>query len=138
MHLGIVISYITVADDNSLHIVYSYDQLRGRAYPADRPALPVTHILEDPARGTLTVFAYSEVFECNRTFQDWRKIATLDLDDEPGHSDAVRTIHRIGDAFVIATSLNGYQSLHGAKQVSHSFDNVPTGLSAEPHEPPAP
>lgn len=124
-------AYIAVTTRDSLHVVYSYSQRRGREDPVDRPVAPVTHIVEDGASDTLCVFAYSDVFRCDRSFGNWKKVAELDLHYEPGRPDAmgcypaIRAVHHLDGQFILATFLDGYQVLKGGKQVSHAFLQPP-------------
>jgi hypothetical protein len=93
----------------------------------DRPRLPVTHILQDPKTGDLTVFAFSDVFQVGADFKSWKKTARLQIHYAPGRPDAmgaypaVRAVHRTDDGFILATSGDGYATLSGDKRVPHAM-----------------
>ena len=113
-------------------VLFSFDKAPGPDPHSDRPRLPITHVVQETG-GALVVFSYNDVFRVDRTLTSWKRAATLKLKYRWGRPDAVgsypsvRVIHRPereGEPYLLATALDGYLSLEGAKA-------VPRGVSGQ-------
>src|SRR5581483_396705 len=57
--------------------------------PADRPHLPISHIIEDPRTGAIRVFSFSDIYRTDARLARWEKTHTLKIRYRWGRPDAV-------------------------------------------------
>lgn len=129
-HMGLNRGYLTRVDGAEPQPLYRAEpSLEPEAAPVpDRPALPITHVVEED--GGLLVFSFSDVFRVDRELKTWKKVATLEIQYRWGRPDAVgsypslRIVHppiRQGEPYVLATVADGYVFLDGTKATSRGL-----------------
>ena len=65
------------------------DPAEAKILPADRPHLPVTHIVEDPKTGAILVVAFSDIFRTDIRLAHWAKSHELKIGYQWGRRDAM-------------------------------------------------
>ena len=108
-------------------------------FPTDRPCLPITHVVEDPATGAILVVSFSDIYRTNARLDHWENVHELKMRYRGGRRDAVgaypsiRSVLPIEEpgkptALLFATRLDGLIRLVQGKETGHS---LPGQLSAE-------
>jgi hypothetical protein len=121
-HNGIHHGYIASIAGESIHVRAEFGGvLRSAASNDERPASPITHVIDD-GRGGLIVLSYDGVFRTDSAFAEWEKVSELDVRYTPGRPDALGSypavvdVHRIdGDPplLALATQRDGLVGLRG-------------------------
>ena len=125
MHMGAHGSVIMAVDQEP--IAKLFELPFGRPAKADRPSLPVTHVVPVSASSIL-VFAYDEVFETDAQLASWRRLPKFEARYKAGRPDAVGAYPAVKSAqllgvsprrLAIATALDGLVELRGETFVPH-------------------
>jgi hypothetical protein len=131
MHFSYFTGFIAEIQGNQAHLVFWSEPDRGRGTSPgkadpDRPRWPIHHVIEQD--DGFLVISYNDVLHADRTFKDWSRVATLELEYEFGRPDAMGTYPSIlkvhppqhpGEPYIVATRFNGYLSLTGEQVASH-------------------
>ncbi len=94
--------------------------------PADRPYLPITHIIERARTHELLILSFSDLFQTDENVKRWKKVHELDIRYRGGRRDAVGTypsVHGVHflegtNQLILGTRLDGFVRLDGNKETS--------------------
>lgn len=136
-HMGFSAAFVRRVDGPEVTAVYESEahisfnpfvthesEVDPRNHPADArhevhgPPTPISNVLEQPD-GRLLVFSYDDVFRTDADFNEWERVATIELQYRWGRPDAVGLYPSItavhprpgADGLLLATALDGYVTL---------------------------
>ena len=101
-------------------------------FPTGRPYLPITHVVEGPEAGAITVVSFSDIYRTDARLARWEKVHELKIGYRGGRPDAVGSypsVRRVlPDApagkpvgLVFATRVDGLVRLAEGKETRHAL-----------------
>ena len=130
MHMGATRAVIAQLTEDALVPMFRNQSFNSSSNVPDKePRLPITHVLEHPDRGDITVFSYGEVFRTDARLTRWQRRHELRLLYRFGRPDAVGSYPSVtavdwapdGKGLLVSTALDGMLLLEEGGERRHAF-----------------
>jgi hypothetical protein len=140
LHMGSD-GFIGRVDRGRCEGLFRFDGLSDdKPLPADRPHLPVTHVIEDPKTGAIQVVSFSDIYRTDSKLAHWAKVHVLKIGYRWGRPDALGTYPSVrsvlpiqepgkADRLLFTTRMGGFVRLADGKQTNHPVATGQVGIA---------